>query len=280
MHLAMVLAGLIIAWIVRTKCTNFTPNVWVQRWRLALFSFLFPPLLIFMTAIALLCMGTQGKMGSWQTGSVGYLLALTYLIISLGILIKQAWKGWQVIKAARECPVANIIGNTVRLLDTEALFAGQIGFWEAELVVSYGLIKNLDENHLESVLAHEQGHYYYKDTFWFFWLGWVRSCTAWLPNTDVLWQELLALRELRADAHAALQVDPLILAESLLMVVSSQSTSENIFCAAVDTCGSNRLEQRIEALLSPEKMTQETSYQYWNLFLLALSPLITVIFHY
>ncbi|NJL10847.1 MAG: M56 family metallopeptidase [Calothrix sp. SM1_7_51] len=280
MHLVMVLAGLIIAWFVRTRYTELTSNIWGQRWRLALFTFLFPPLLILMTAVALVCMGPQGKMGNWQTGCLGYVLALIYLIISCILLIKLAWKGWQLVKTVRECPVVNITGKQIRLLDTEALFAGQIGFWQPELVLSYGLIQNLDEIHLESVLAHEQGHYYYRDTFWFFWLGWMRNCSAWLPNTDALWQELLVLRELRADARAALQVDPLIIAESLLIVVSSQSISEDIFCAAVDTGGSNRLEQRIEALLSPAQSTPESSYQYWNLFLLALSPLITVIFHY
>jgi Zn-dependent protease with chaperone function len=278
MHLVMILAALMVAWFVRSKWNTPTENNWIQRWRQVLFLFLFPPLLIFMTSIALLCMGTQGKMGNWQTGCLGYGLALNYLAISVILLIKLVYQGCLTVKSARNYPLANVAEKQVRLLNTEALFAGQIGFWQPELVVSQGLIESLDEPHLRSVIAHEEGHYIYRDTFWFFWLGWVRCCTAWLPNTDALWQELLILRELRADAHAALQVDPLVLAESLLMVVSNQSLSSNILCAAVDSCGSSRLEQRIEAILSPPQVNGEVNNQPWNL-LLGFLPLVAVIFH-
>ncbi|MBW4507898.1 MAG: M56 family metallopeptidase [Scytonematopsis contorta HA4267-MV1] len=278
MHLIMILAAISVAWLVRTRwnCLN-NPN-WTQRWRQALFLFLFPPLMVFMTTIAVLCMGTQGKMGNWQAGSLGYGFALSYLAISAIFLIKLAYQGWQTVNSARNYPLVEVADKQVRLLNTKTLFAGQIGFWHPELVVSQGMIETLDENHLHSVLAHEQGHYIYRDTFWFFWLGWVRSCSAWLPNTNTLWQELLVLRELRADAHAALQVDPLVLAESLLMVVSSQSLSSDIVCAAVDSCGNNRLEQRIEAILSPQQTSTEVDNQPWNL-LLAFLPLIAVMFH-
>ncbi|MCX7596709.1 MAG: M56 family peptidase, partial [Fischerella sp.] len=121
--------------------------------------------------------------------------------------------------------------------------------------------------------------YHYRDTFWFFWLGWVRSCTVWLPNTEALWQELLILRELRADAHAALQVDPLLLAESLILVVSTPPVSSEICCAALAYSSAERLEQRIEALLGQPEPISELNTQFWNRFFLALLPLLTVIFH-
>ena len=56
--------------------------------------------------------------------------------------------------------------------------------------------------------------------FGFFWWGWLRRLTEWLPHSKELWQELLLLRELRADQWAAQQVDPLVLAESLLLMVN------------------------------------------------------------
>jgi Zn-dependent protease with chaperone function len=277
MHLLMIFTVLIIAWWLRT---SWTPSVgdWVQRWQRSLFYFLFPPLLILMTVVAVLCMGTQGKMGGMYTGSLSYLLALIALTLFNIVGIKQAWQGWQSVRSARECPQVNLAGYTARLLPTAALFAGQMGFWQPELVVSQGLVNNLSPEHLESVLAHEQGHYHYRDTFWFFWLGWVRSCTAWLPNTEALWQELLMLRELRADRFAANQVDPLILAESLLLVVSSKPIISEVCCAALGNNG-DRLEQRIEALLTPNATITETQLQTWHIFLLAFLPLITVIFH-
>ncbi|OUL33098.1 peptidase M56 BlaR1 [Nostoc sp. T09] len=278
MHLMMILTALAVAWWLRSTWIGPEEN-WNLRWRRSLFLFLFPPLLLFMTAIAVLCMGPQGKMGGMYTGWGSYLLALIYLGFFSILCIKHAILGWRSVESARNCPLVNFGQRQIRLLNTGALFAGQIGFWHPELVVSQGLLQTLSAEHLESVLAHEQGHYHYRDTFWFFWLGWVRSCTAWLPNTDSLWEELLVLRELRADGYAASQVDPLLLAESLLLVVSSTPVLSEICCAALGSPSADRLEQRIEALLAPPEPIPAAQLHSWNGFLLAFLPLITVIFH-
>lgn len=279
MHLAIICAALAAALSIR-QVTNIQGN-WNRRWRQALFLFLFPPLLVFSTAIALLCMGTQGRMGIWQTGCISYVLALCSLFTFVIILVKLAYQGFLSIQSTRNCPLILLENQPVRLLNTQAMFAGQIGFWHPNLVISEGLLQNLSPAHLETVLAHEQGHYYYRDTFWFFWLGWIRECTDWLPNTATLWSELLLLRELRADACAASQVDPLLLAESLLLVVSNQTLSSEVLCAALGSSShGDRLEQRIEALLTiPESSSVQFDHQSWHYFLLALLPLVTVLFH-
>ncbi|MDJ0798916.1 MAG: M56 family metallopeptidase [Calothrix sp. MO_167.B12] len=278
MHLVMILTAVTVACWIRYQWRE-AQGSWIVRWRRSLFLFLFPPLLILMTAIALVCMGPQGQMGHWQVGWLGYVISLSLLVFLALMCIRLTWQGWLSVKSAHQCPQIILDGKQARLLCTEALFAGQIGFWQPELVISQGMVNSLSPEHLETVIAHEQGHYHYRDTFWFFWLGWVRSCTSWLPNTDALWQELLALRELRADAHAALQVDPLLLAESLLLVVRDTSENTGIVCAALSTSGSDRLEQRIEALLSPPEPTPQPSLQSWQKFIWALLPLVTVIFH-
>lgn len=276
MHLFMIITAVAVAYWLRSS-GNIPQGNWHLRWQKTLFLFLFPPLLIFMTVTAVVCMGTQGKMGGMYTNPFSYILAL----ISLGFFnilgLKLVLGGWKAIKSARECPQMNLNGKQVRILQTEALFAGQIGFWQPELVVSEGLLETLSPIHLESVLAHEQGHYQYRDTFWFFWLGWMRECTAWLPNTEPLWQELLVLRELRADSYAASQVDPLVLAESLLLVVSNNPITSDVCCAALGA--GDRLEQRIEALLTPPEPISERQLPSWRIFLLAFLPLITVVFH-
>ncbi len=278
MHLVMILTAVAVACWIRSQ-GHEPQGRWIVRWRRSLFLFLFPPLLILMTAIALVCMGPKGKMGHWQAGWLGYVISLSLLVFFTFICIYLAWQGWQSVKSARKCPQIVIDGKKTRILSTQALFAGQIGFWRPELVISQGMVNTLSPEHLQTVIAHEQGHYHYRDTFWFFWLGWVRNCTSWLPNTDDLWQELLALRELRADAHAALQVDPLLLAESLLLVVSDTAVNTGIVCAALGTSGSDRLEQRIEALLTPSEPTPQLSLQSWQQFIWAFLPLVTVVFH-
>ncbi|QLE58487.1 M56 family metallopeptidase [Nostoc sp. TCL26-01] len=280
MHLLMILTVLAVSGVLRQSWTHPQGN-WDLRWRKTLFVFLFPPLLILMTAIAILCMSPQSNMGGMYTGWLSYILAFTFLTFFSVLCIKLAVQGWQSLHSARQCPLVNHQDQQIRILNTEALFAGQIGFWQPELVISQGLLQKLSPDHVESVLAHEQGHFYYRDTFWFFWLGWVRSCTAWLPNTDALWQELLVLRELRADSYAAAQVDPLLLAESLLLVVSDGTVlaKSEICCAALGDHAGYRLEQRIQALLAPPDPTPEPQLQSWHSFLLAFLPLVAVIFH-
>jgi len=278
MHLLIIFAALIVAYSIRYQCTRNIGR-WNERWHKALFFFLFPSLLIFTTTFALLFMGPQGKMGGLQTGCYGYLIALIGIAFFAIMFVKQAWQGWLSIKSVRNCPKVNVAGKKVRLLNTGALFAGQIGFFQPELVLSSGLLETLSSNHLETVLAHEQGHYYYRDTFWFFWLGWMRECTSWLPNTEALWQELLTLRELRADAHAVSYVDPLLLAESLLMVVSNSPISSEVLCAALGSPGANRLEERVEALLSPPLTTQKLEFASFNWLVWTFVPLVSVAFH-
>ncbi len=279
MHLLMIFMSLIIAWRLRAS-SHPSPGSWQIRWRRSLFLFLFPPLLLFMTATSVVCMGTQGKMGGMYTDSLSYILALIYLVFFALLCIYLSWQGWNLIQSARECPQLNVADREVRLLPTAALFAGQMGFWQPELVISQGLLQTLSPEHLESVLAHEQGHYHYRDTFWFFWLGWVRSATTWLPNTEPLWQELLVLRELRADSYALSYVDPLVLAESLLLVASNSTAPSEVCCAALgSSSGGDRLEQRITALLTPPEPISDPQILSWHGFLFAFVPLITVLFH-
>jgi Zn-dependent protease with chaperone function len=279
MHFLMIIVALTVAYCLRSQWTLISGN-WSQRWQYTIFFFLFPPLIILTTAIALLCMGSQGQMGYWHTSRFGYLFALASLCAALFLFIFLLLQGWKSIQAACRNPQVNIGGQKVRLLGIDSLFAGQIGFWKPQLVVSKGLIDSFSPEHLETVLAHEEGHYHYRDTFWFFCLGWVRSCTCWLPNTKALWEELLVLRELRADAYAALRVDPLLLAESLLMVVSNCNlSSEKSCCAALaDAAEGDRLEQRIDALLSQPSVILENNIS-WNPFAFAFLPLVTVLFH-
>lgn len=277
MHITMILAALGLALVLRSRCKSSSGS-WRDRSERALLLFLFPPLLLTITGLAVLCMGPQGEMIGLRAGWFSYLLTLGFLGVAVVKCLHLAWEGRRSVLQARTYPLQDLRGKKSRVLNTPALFGVLIGFWQPELVVSQGLLDTFDNAHLDAVLAHEQAHYYYRDTFWFFWLGWVRDCTAWLPNTENLWQELLLLRELRADSWAAQQVDPLILAESLLRVVSATSMPSESFCAAFSSVAQkNRLGERIEALLAPEAIPQQN--RYWGWLLLTLLPLAAVPFH-
>jgi Zn-dependent protease with chaperone function len=226
-------------------------------------------------------MGTQGQMMGLSVGWIGYLLALGVLGVAGVLLLRLGWQGWRSQQQIQTYPQFQTENAAGRLLDTALPFAAQIGFWRSELVVSQGLLTTLTSEQLTAVLTHEQAHAHYRDTFWFFWLGWLRQLTGWLPNTEALWQELLLLRELRADSWAAQTVDPLLIAESLLLVVQAPlSTSENYSAAFGEHLSMTRLEERIEALLTePELSCDRDRWQPWSWLLLTGMPLLTVLLH-
>lgn len=279
MHLVMILGALSLAWLLRCSWSQPTGN-WTQRWQRALLLFLLSPLLLLMTALAVLCMGPQGQMIGLHTDWFSYCLVLGGVGLAFVFCFKLAAEGWQSLQQIRTYPRIDLEGRAARLVDSPLLYSAQIGFWQPELVISQGLLQTLKPEHLEAVLTHEQAHHYYRDTFWFFWLGWLRQITAWLPNTEALWQELLLLREIRADCWAAGRVDALLLAESLLMVVNTQMRASENFCAAFSCAITrDRLQQRIDALLGEPEFPTESSWWNWTWVLLGLLPLVAVPFH-
>jgi Zn-dependent protease with chaperone function len=284
MHFFMVLITLGLAWWVRSSdlaSTHWfaTTETWNTRWYSALSRFLFPPLLLFTTGIAILDMGPHGQMVWRWEGWLSYWLAIAFLTAAILVLQKLFWEGWKTLQKTRACAQIDLAGNPARLLETPTLYSAQVGFWQPELVVSRGLLEQVDRAHLEAVLIHEQAHAHYHDTFWFFWLGWLRRLTFWLPQTEMLWQELLALRELRADAWAGQRVDRLLLAEVLLQVVSTAALPEPLCAAFANRITPDRLSQRIEALLVDSEPIQHTNFWSWSWLLLTLVPFAAIPFH-
>jgi Zn-dependent protease with chaperone function len=229
-------------------------------------------------------MGYQGKMLGLGASWFSYALALGFLAWGLILWLKLIYQAYQSLKAINIYPQEVVARQRARILNTPFPYCAQIGFWHPQLVISQGLIDSLDGEHLQAVLAHESAHKAHNDTFWFFWLGWLRAFTSWLPNTESLWQELLFLREIRADYHASRHVDGLILAESLLIVKQNihkfSYFSEMDFCAAFhDPIPENRLQERIEALLTDVNSSPPTGGWSWLYFGLTLLPLMTVPLH-
>lgn len=294
MHLIVSIAILALAWRLRYTWSE-TGASWSQRWDRTLAIFLLPPLLLFTSAIAIILMGPHGRMIWMVNDWLSYNLAIGFLGLAVFYWLKLAGSGWRMLQQVRTYPTTQLNGKSVRLLDLPTPYSAQIGFWEAELVITQVLLDSLGTKHLEAVLAHEQAHYHYRDTYCFFWLGWVRQITAWLPQTEAMWQELLVLRELRADRWAADRTDPLLVAEALLLVVQNTSTFTENFCAAFSQMApADRLNQRIDALLESlepaldervdvasgkENDHRQNQLSAWAWLFLALLPLLAVPFH-
>ena len=280
MHLLMIFLTLAIAWIIRSIPLN-TSEHWEQRWQRSLFLFLFPPLLLITNASAIIVMGAEGQMLGWHSNWLGYIVSLSLIAVPSWFLGQLGYQAWRCCQKIKTYPQQELQGQTAYVIELDLPYIAQIGFWQPKLVVSQGLLQLLDAQQLEAALAHEQAHLQKRDTFWFFWLGWVRSFTLWLPQTELLWQELLLLREIRADLIARQQVDSLTLAETLLAVAQANLTPTTpcfgtpLFSASA----SERLPQRIDAIINsqPESLSSFPWQRIW-LFLL-LIPWGTIPLH-
>lgn len=282
MHSLMMLISLSIACGIRLSA----PSIAQKTWQRSLFFFLFPPLLLLMTSLAVLCMGYQGEMLGLKASWLSYLLAIVFLTFAGFKLIQLFYQAWLAQQEIQKHPQKLIVDQLARIIDTEFPYSARIGFWDSELMITQGLINVLDAEHLDAVLAHEKAHYNYRDTFWFFWLEWFHSLTFWLPNTESLWQELLFLREIRADQRASKTVDSLLLAESLLIVaqqvnlVSPFNFSKRICVAFHEVCDQNRLLERVNLILDePESSSFEFSWYNWTILFCSLMPFFTLPLH-
>ncbi len=288
MHLQMIgLAGA-IAVLSRLLSCPVNPNLsWQTRWHRALTAFVVPPLLLLATAVSVVTMGTDSAY-LWE-GRLSFGLSTGFLALAGGLWVYLVWLALRTQWALRRYPIQSIqVGVdrvTGRVMDVPAVFSAQVGLWSSDLVVSRGLLGHLDDTHLAAVFAHESGHAYYRDTFWFFWLGGLRRLTGWLPYTEDLWQELLLLREVRADQWAARSVDTLVLAESLLSVITAPLMTTEAICAGFSCAAPHsRLSQRIDALLAEgnsDKANGRLGAPWqWMAMALALTPLLAIPFHY
>ena len=176
MHLLTILIVLTIAGLVRSSLP-LSQGTWTERWHQSLFLLLFPALLILTTAIAILYMGCHGAMLGVQVGSFGCGVSAIVIIFALGSFCQRAYLGLTSIKQLDNYQCTHLDGITAKVIDTDRLYSAQIGFWQPKLVVSQGLLDTLDKDRLKAVFAHERAHLYYRDTFYFFWLGWIRSST-------------------------------------------------------------------------------------------------------
>jgi Zn-dependent protease with chaperone function len=278
MHLGILFMAVAIAIFIRL-CWFRSSGTWADRWQRTLGAFLLPPILVLITSMTVFSMGHHGTMLSHSVGWLGCHLALGFLLFAGVLLVYLFGQQWRSLQQIRSLKAVAVLGRTGRVLETPNSFAAQVGIWQSELVVSRGLLESLSPEQIEAILSHEEAHQNYHDTFFFFWLNWIRQFTFLLPRTESLWQELLLLRELRADQWAAQRVDALTLAETLLLVVRSISTTRNYHCAAFhDTTLTTRLEERINFLLTQPEITQ-SQHQLWVWILPATLPILTTLLH-
>ncbi|MEM8503308.1 MAG: M56 family metallopeptidase [Cyanobacteria bacterium P01_D01_bin.1] len=289
MHLQMIGLSMLIAIATRIFSQSLlapshqAASQWSSRWTRTLTAFVAPPLLLLTTAIAIVTMGFSSA--HHVDGWLSYIFSLSFVAIALSLWSKLGWLAFKLRRTAQSYPIHTIQTasgpTTSRFIDSTSVYCAQVGLWSSELILSQGLLDCLDEEHLQAVVTHEAGHAHYRDTFWFLWLGGLRRLTSWLPYTDALWQELMLLREIRADRWAVRSVDALVLAESLLSVIQAPMTTAESICPGFSLpTPQSRLNQRVDALLAEDDKSLKILPEHWLAVSLSLTPLLTIPFHY
>ena len=258
-------------------------NVTQQDWLRTLLAFALPPLLIVASGLAVILMGPGGQMHIHVhtnpcVSIISHLASFGMLAFAGLSLIQRSVDSWRSTGQFARYPLCHIDGHIGRVLPHHLPFAARVGFWNSELLIGQGLLNTLSSQQVQAVLQHEQAHEYFHDTFWFFWLGWLRQVGGWLPKNDELWQRLLLLRELRADALAVTRCDRLVLAETLFQVASAPLPSGALVVSFGDDGDVTRLETRIDALLDEQASFDLESDRSWYWALVACLPLLVVPF--
>jgi Zn-dependent protease with chaperone function len=277
-----------LAFGIRLGGTRLAP-----RWTTTIMALSLPGLLLLSSAVAILRMGHHGEMWGLPVDAGACVVAK----IGLGWAgfqgIRVLYQTWRLHRWLKTLPVISHPDLPpevmVHYLNVPQVMAAQVGFFRSRLLVSQGLLA-LPSAHRRAVFAHEQAHFTYRDPLWTLALSWLQGMTLGLPGTQQLWEDLLLLREYRADAAAALTVDPLVLAETLVVTVRSTLQRRESGNMALSTpawvglhSATERLECRVQALIEGH-VPNSHPLQSWGFALggtlLGMLPLGTIAFHH
>ena len=263
MHGSLLLLTGLIAVVWRWRWRS-TAGSWAARWQSALVDFCLPPLMVMLSAGAVLAMGHHGTMMGWSVSPLGCWVSLGALGFASGVVAHTLVRTAQTQLRLRQYRNVTLpTGGHARCLAIDLPVAAQVGLWHSSLLVSRGWLEHLTLAEQQAMVAHEQAHADYRDPFWFLGLGMIRRSSIGLPNTQALWEELLLLREIRADHRAASTNDPLLLAELLVKLSRQMTLATQGYSSDMELCvgfheslSLSRLEQRVNALLEPGSVTE------------------------
>jgi len=153
----------------------------------------------------------------------------------------------------------------VRSLPTQDHLAALHGLLEPVLVISDGLIGVLDDQELETVIAHELAHLYLGGNIRMFWIWIARGMQAFNPVSLILFRELTEAREAACDALAA-QVTgkSRILATALLKFTESLQNPGNLESKDLDPIVRAGLELRRRAEMQSTAARHEALIGFLN----------------
>jgi Zn-dependent protease with chaperone function len=146
----------------------------------------------------------------------------------------------------------------VRLCSSLGPIAFTYGWFRPTLVLSRWMVRTLDEQELETVLAHELAHHARRDPLLIWWALLLRDAFCYLPTSRLAYRQLRDAQELACDDLATeVTGQPIELASALTKVwlhrLSSSIGQESV--SALTGTG-EQMEGRIRRLFTPEVSPQ------------------------
>lgn len=291
MHSGLLLLTLSLAligrWCSQGLVQALPYDPWPRRWMVTLGVFCLPPLMLLVAAVTVLVMGHHGTMMGRGVSPLGCWLGLAILAwgvtVAAEAVVRALYSQWR----WRQYDLIELPdGGQARCLETPLPVVAQVGLGRSSLIVSRGWLDQLTPSEQRATLAHEQAHADHHDPLGFLILGMVRRFSLWLPHTQSLWEDLLLLREIRADQAAARHSDPLLLAELLVKLsrqisLACQEPAPEAWVSFNPGSSPQRLELRVRALINPNPpsppLTPGLSLVVW--LTVATLPLATLGLH-
>ena len=164
---------------------------------------------------------------------------------------------------------------------SETLEAHTVGLFKPRIVVSAGLVRALDREQLDAVLAHEDAHRSARDNFFLVIAKSVSLTLFYLPGPRLALREMHAALERAADRRAAQQTGTLAVAGALACIAKATMSRQGVtgtepaYSSAV-TGADGRITARLEELLESRGSRKQRHWRWLAVFATGAALALTV----
>jgi len=188
-------------------------------------------------AITAACVNTWNMFFGSLNHPSTIIMAIIAIVLGAGLLRGISFVIWQIYKTKRlqrsmslkkvNKHFLNEQYKFLQVVDTQDLFAVTLGIWKPAIYISTGLLKQLSDQEIASVIAHEQYHERHKHTLNNLLVHLIRSFLFFIPVMPALANSITRKQELEADNEAMRVTSRTSLATAILKTMAGASRSHD-----------------------------------------------------
>jgi len=165
------------------------------------------------------------------------IIAIIAIVLGAGLLRGIFFVIWQIYKTQRlqrsmsskkvSKHSLNEQYESLQVVDTQDSFAVTLGIWKPAIYISTGLLKQLSNQEITSVIVHEQHHRRHKHPLNNLLAHFIKSFLFFIPIMPALANSITRKQELEADSEAMRATSRASLATAILKTMAGASTNYN-----------------------------------------------------